>query len=310
MPRVTTAETLPAGFTLRAAAPGDEATVAALGIAQDLDDLGEADYDQAEVEAEWAVPEFEPERDARLVFTDEGEPVAYASYDGHDARVFLDPRFKGRGIGSHLAAWIEAKAQVSAPRDIVQQVFGTNDAARQLLAACGYRTEQHYWRMRIDLHERAPALPEWPRGVTPLRYEPNRDEIDVHRLIDRAFVTIPGNRAQPLWAWRARWGTPARVDPKLTTVVVGTDGDAIGIATCAVQDDGGAYLSQLAVDQHARGRGLGRALLLETFRLANDTGVPRVALDVNASNENATRLYESAGMRVEWHSDRWVKQVG
>jgi mycothiol synthase len=303
---------LPPGFALRAAAPGDEATVAAIGIAQDLDDLGEADYSEDEVRSEWSTPGFDPAHDAWIVFTDDGTPAAFASLDGEAGRVFMDPGFKGRGIGPHLAARLEAHARELGVARVMQQVFGANDEARALLRSLGYENDQHYWRMRIDLDGSAtPAEPRWPAGLSALRYQGPRDEIDAHRLIQRAFATIPGNVVQTLGDWRASWGRPARIDPALSTVVVARGGDLVGIATCAVPDEeGGAYLAQLAVDAAARGHGLGRALLLETFRLAHQRGVPSVALDVNAANENATPLYESAGMHAEWHSDRWVKQIG
>jgi mycothiol synthase len=301
---------LPPGFSLRAAAPGDEAAVAAIGIAQDLDDLGEADYSEDEVRSEWSAPGFDPARDAWMVEAEDGTPAAYAALDGEAARVFMDPRFKGNGIGPHLAAWLEAHARERGGTRLMQQVFGTNEEARALLGAVGYENDQHYWRMRIDVGDGAEiAQPQWPDGLAALRYQRPRDEIDAHRLIERAFMVGPGNVPQTLAEWRASWGRPGRVDPDLTTVVVARGGDLVGIATCSVQEEGHAYLAQLAVDEPTRGRGLGRALLLETFRLVRAAEVPAVALDVNAANASATRLYESAGMHAEWHTDRWVKQL-
>jgi mycothiol synthase len=301
---------LPPGFSLRAAAPGDEAAVAAIGIAQDLDDLGQADYSEDEVRSEWSAPGFDPTRDAWLVTAGDGTPVAYASVEGEAARVFMEPRFKGQGIGAHLAARLEAHARERGAARVMQQVFGTNDQARALLGALGYENDQHYWRMRIDVGDgAAPAEPAWPEGLTALRFQRPRDEVDAHRLIDSAFMVGPGNVPQTLAEWRASWGRPGRVDPDLTTAVFAKGGELVGIATCAVQEEGHAYLAQLAVDEAVRGRGLGRALLLETFRLARAAEVPAVALDVNAANAGATRLYESAGMHAEWHTDRWVKQL-
>jgi ribosomal protein S18 acetylase RimI-like enzyme len=302
---------LPSGFSLRAAAPGDEGAVAAIGIAQDLEDLGEADYSEDEVRSEWSAPGFVPTRDAWMVEADDGSPAAFASLHGEAGRVFMDPRFKGNGIGPHLAALLEDHGRERGAERVMQQVFGANDQARALLAALGYENDQHYWRMRIEVGDGAiPAQPEWPEGLTPLRYQRPRDEIDAHRLIERAFMVGPGNVPQTLAEWRASWGRPARTDPDLTTVVVARGGELVGIATCAVQEEGHAYLAQLAVDEAARGQGLGRALLLETFGLARAKEVPAVALDVNAANGSAKGLYESAGMRVEWHTDRWVKQLG
>ena len=299
---------LPPGFRLRAAAPGDEAAVAAIGIAQDLADLGEADYSEDEVRSEWSAPGFDPARDAWMVEAGDGTPVAFASLDGEAGRVFMDPRYKGNGIGPHLAARLEAHGRERGAERVMQQVFGTNDQARALLGALGYENDQHYWRMRIDVgNGAAPAPPEWPAGLNALRYQRPRDEVDAHRLIERAFMVGPGNVPQTLAEWRASWGRPGRVDPDLTTVVVARGGDLVGIATCAVQEEGHAYLAQLAVDEKVRGRGLGRALLLETFRLARAAEVPAVALDVNAANASAKGLYEAAGMHAEWHTDRWVK---
>src|SRR3954447_1191211 len=94
MPGMPIDPPLPPGFSLRAAAPGDEPAVAAIGIAQDLDDLGEADFSEDDVRAEWSAPGFDPSRDAWLVSAGDGEPAAFASLDGQAARVFMEPRFK------------------------------------------------------------------------------------------------------------------------------------------------------------------------------------------------------------------------
>src|SRR5215208_2151838 len=188
MPGMPIEPPLPPGFSLRAAAPGDEAAVAAIGIVQDLDDLGQADYSEDEVRSEWSAPGFDPARDAWLVSSSDGTAVAYAALEGEAARVFMDPRFKGHGIGAHLAARLEAHAREHGAGRVMQQVFGSNDQARALLGARGYENDQHYWRMRIDVGDGAvPAAADWPEGLTALRYQRPRDEIDAHRLVQRAF---------------------------------------------------------------------------------------------------------------------------
>jgi mycothiol synthase len=53
-----------------------------------------------------------------------------------------------------------------------------------------------------------------------------------------------------------------------------------------------------------RKRGLGSALLLHAFAGLYARGERRMGLGVDATNETgATRLYESAGMRVAWKAD-------
>src|SRR4051812_23318437 len=141
------------GFVTRRPTPADAAAVAALGIAQDLDDIGEADMDVDDVVAEWEGADLD--RDAWLVHTDAGEPAAYAGLDGDHGRVFTDPRFKGRGLGAELAGLLESRAREKGLTRLLQLAFGGNDAARELFAARGYERDQSYWRMRIAVADAA-----------------------------------------------------------------------------------------------------------------------------------------------------------
>lgn len=77
------------------------------------------------------------------------------------------------------------------------------------------------------------------------------------------------------------------------------DGEAAGAVFCAPQHDG--YLIEwLAVRRPWRQRGLGLALLLESFRRLREHGIRRASLVVDSeSPTGATRLYERAGMHAE-----------
>ena len=79
------------------------------------------------------------------------------------------------------------------------------------------------------------------------------------------------------------------------------DGDEIAATVRNDPDrEGGGYVGALGVRRAWRGRGLGRALLLQTFAEFHRRGVHRVTLGVDAeSPTGATRLYESVGMTVE-----------
>ncbi len=54
-------------------------------------------------------------------------------------------------------------------------------------------------------------------------------------------------------------------------------------------------LEDVFVEEHARGTGLGRALVEFSLDRARDRGCRRAELDVNESNEPALKLYESLG---------------
>jgi mycothiol synthase len=287
---------VPQGFTTRRPTLDDAEAVAAIGIAQDLDDLGEADFTLDDVRAEWEGVDLDA--DTWIVFAGGGEPAAYGGLDGDVARVFTDPRFKGRGIGAELAGLLEARAAEKGMPRLLQMTFGSNDAARALLSGRGYAVEQTYWRMRIDVG------PEQPDPGIGRPYRP-ADEPAVHALIQRAFASVPGFHAQDIDAWRLQWGTPERM--RLTTVLE-EDGAVVGVST-AGELEGRGWVTHLAVDPALRGRGLGRKLLLASFAAAGRGGLTSVGLDVNAANDKAAALYESVGMQVESRSERWEKRL-
>jgi ribosomal protein S18 acetylase RimI-like enzyme len=70
------------------------------------------------------------------------------------------------------------------------------------------------------------------------------------------------------------------------------------------------WIGMLGVREGWRRRGLGLALLRESFRRFRSTGETTVALGVDVENPTgATRLYERAGMRVLWQADVWEKEL-
>jgi GNAT superfamily N-acetyltransferase len=54
-------------------------------------------------------------------------------------------------------------------------------------------------------------------------------------------------------------------------------------------------LEDVFVEEHARGTGLGRALVERALDVARERGARRAELDVNETNEAAMRLYASLG---------------
>jgi ribosomal protein S18 acetylase RimI-like enzyme len=70
------------------------------------------------------------------------------------------------------------------------------------------------------------------------------------------------------------------------------------IGFCLMVDDAirrVAVLELLAVSPTASGRGLGRALLADAIRTAEEIGYPTIELQVRSGNQRAERLYVAAG---------------
>ncbi|AXV40288.1 N-acetyltransferase [Methanobacterium sp. BAmetb5] len=57
------------------------------------------------------------------------------------------------------------------------------------------------------------------------------------------------------------------------------------------------YYAIVAVDESARGRGIGSFILEEGIKMAREKGCRRAVLDVDIENEGALRLYERSGFK-------------
>ena len=87
-------------------------------------------------------------------------------------------------------------------------------------------------------------------------------------------------------------------------------GDRLVGASLNMDEDGEAWVQTLGVLREARGRGLGRALLLESFRMFHRRGRRHVLLGVDSENlTGATRLYENAGMSIDRQWDHWEREL-
>jgi putative acetyltransferase len=73
------------------------------------------------------------------------------------------------------------------------------------------------------------------------------------------------------------------------------DGRAVGCGALVPSADGTAELKRMVVDEAARGRGIGRALLAAIEAAARDAGVPVLRLEAGIRSPAALALYRAAG---------------
>ncbi len=98
------------------------------------------------------------------------------------------------------------------------------------------------------------------------------------------------------------WGRPGDGG-----VIAELDGSAIGAAwyrSFSGEAPGHGFVSEaipelsIAVIPELRGRGVGRALLIELIEHARSQNLPALSLSVSARNPAAVRLYQSLGFRT------------
>ena len=119
---------------LRPPAVSDADAVLAVILARDVADLGAPDFTLEDLRADWATPGLTLEHDARI----SGSPVrGYAVLLGDDAVVIVHPEAEGRGDGTVLRRWAEARATERGTAVLRQFAYGANDAAREHIRADG-----------------------------------------------------------------------------------------------------------------------------------------------------------------------------
>ena len=275
----------------------DASAAAELVIAYERSLYGTSDYSPADLGAEWEALDLE--RDA-LAFLDDGRLVAFGSLDdrGELCRIdgYVHPQERGRGLGRELASALEAVAGSRGARRVQNAVAEPDVAGHRLLARLGYRRVRVFRELRIELDAGSPP-PRWPEGLVPDRFDADRDAAAFHEAQQEAFADHWEYRPRDLERWRKLHVEGERFDPSLWRVVRAGDAIAAG-AICEADRYGGGWIAVVFTRRPWRGRGVGRALLLDAFRTFWERGERSIGLSVDAENETgAFRLYESVGMR-------------
>jgi mycothiol synthase len=309
---------LPGGYVSRPATMDDlEAVIETINAAtRDL--IGVDKFTVEDYKIEWASPAFKLETDTRLVMSPEGQVAGiYEFWDLIDPHVRfgvwgrVHPRHEGKGVGSHLLAWIDQRAARSLEKSpqgarVVLHAFVPSiiQAADALFVDNGYTLVRHSLRMVIDLNGTPPA-PQWPQGIS-VRSLRVGEEAQVVRAVRESFKDhwgfVEGSFEEEYDRWMHRIQNDPHFDPSLWFLAM--DGDEIaGMSLCwshAYDDPDMGWVGTLGVRRPWRRRGLGLALLQHSFAEFCQLGKPRAGLGVDAQNlTGAMRLYTKAGMRSD-----------
>jgi mycothiol synthase len=287
---------LPDGCTHRPPSPDDASGVYELYALCESLFQGEPDVEPDDIVADWRRPSFDLAADAVLVL-DDGRIVAEGEvFMGRRAEVAVHPDARGRGIGTALLRWTQARARELGSALVGQTTNDEDRAARNLFRASGYEPMWTSWMLSyaIDVPPAAPTLPD---GYTFRAFRLGADDREVYDVVERAFGEWPDRDPYPYEDWRVRTVEMPGFDPTAQVVIV-HDGRIVATANTAEPAQGTeGWVHQLAVEREHRGLGLGRALLQQTFVEFHARGKSSVGLSTD-SRTGALGLYEHVGMRV------------
>ncbi len=258
----------------------------------------------------------DPTRDL-LVAEVDGQAVGYTRVwwdqepDGpriYRSVCFLDPAFGGRGIGSALFAWNEAR---------LREIAAEHDAPEKLLEA-----------FVNDRNARATTLIR-DAGYEAITYgaemvRPSVDDLPDHRLPDGVELrTVTEDQLRTIWeadveAFRDHWGFVEPTEEAYTRFLEFPHND-FSLWKIAWDDEGVAgqvrsFINPAENEEHGRERGwtefistsrrwrrrgLAKALIVESIRELAARGMTDVALGVHTENPNgAFDLYAGLGYEV------------
>jgi mycothiol synthase len=293
---------LPGDLTDRPLTPADARAVFEVMAAQEKHDVGMVEIEEADIVGDWQRPSFDVSASTIGVF-DGDRLVAYAEVGGNgrgDAAVH--PEYRGRGIGTALAAWTQELA-----RERGDSVFGMSvpqgSAADVLLESLGYFVRWNSWLLALPEGKQIEAQP-LPEGHAIRTAEGEADHRAAWTVIEDAFLEWSERNRRSFEDFCATTLRRPGFQPWNLRIVVDAGGDAVG--ACFVVTNGEfAYVDSLAVRKDRRGLGLARALLADAFAVGREHGATRCELSTD-SRTGALGLYERVGMVV---TSNWVHRA-
>ncbi|HEU5037038.1 MAG TPA: GNAT family N-acetyltransferase [Nocardioides sp.] len=293
---------LPAGLTSRPLAMADARAVFEVMAAQEQVDTGTVSIEEADILADWQRPSYDVGA-GTIGVLDGDRLVAYAEYMGGDrGESAVQPAYRGRGIGTALAHWMQQRAR-AAGASVVGMPVPQGSPGDRLLAALGYHVRWEMWELYLPEGAEIPARP-LPDGYA-LREATPDDYEACWVVFEDAFLEWAARERQPYDDFLASVVGRQGFEPWHLRVVTDPTGEVVGATNVLLFGGDEGYVNKVATRADQRGRGLAQAMLVDAFAAARAHGATRSGLSTD-SRTGALSLYEKVGMRV---TSTWLNRA-
>jgi GNAT superfamily N-acetyltransferase len=275
----------------------DAVAVFELTRAAEQADLGHPMVELEDIRCDWARPSYNLGAQS-IGYFEHGDLVAYGEVHKNRLEGYVHPAHRRRGLGTRLFEWSLGKAKELGYPRVGQTVSVTNRDAISLLSDHGGTLLYTSWVLELP-EGTAIAAQDLPPGHRLRPFQADRDTYDAYRTFEDAFNEWPDRQPSTLDDWQAIAFGRSDFEPwQVVTVVQDVDGVERIVGACRVTvSDAEGWVDQIAVRREARGRGLGRALLVAAFNEARSRGATTSRLNTD-SRTGALGLYEHVGMVV------------
>jgi ribosomal protein S18 acetylase RimI-like enzyme len=295
---------LPPGYRARPATADDIGAIHRLVAACECELYRRVQSDLGSIAAVLARPGLIPQLDTLLIHDQAGQLAARA-WVNRRSEVDVHPQHRGRGLGTLLLDWAEARARQAVSEPIVQIVPDNDTDAVTLLRSRGYAPMATEWVLEYAMREE-PAVPEAPAGIT-VRPFHSGDEHDAHQLIEDAFDEWQ-QRRKSYQEWAQHTVERPTFAPETSALAFAGDQLVGAVISLDLSETGEGYIEQVAVHRDHRNRGIARLLLCHAFRAFHRLGRRTCILGTH-TDTGALTLYLRVGMTVRHSSTVYRKNL-
>jgi mycothiol synthase len=297
------------GLTARELDGSDAEAVYDVMADQERHDLGSVHIELADIVADWQRPSFDV-ADSTIGVFDGKTLVGYAEVSGAErGDAAVRPAYRGRGVGTFLAHWMQAAARRHGYSSIRMPVPEHSPGDR-LLAALGYTVGWTSWVLNL------PAGVEVVDRALPPKYELRTATADDDRgawtVLEDAFLEWSVRDRETFADFMAHTRNRPGFEPWNLRVVTDPAGEIVAAAVVLMahaqgpdETDREGYVDRIAVRRDQRGQGIAQAMLADAFRAARQHGATTCGLSTD-SRTGALGLYEKVGMEV---TSVWVNRT-
>ena len=242
----------------------------------------------------------------------DGQLAGYAELrEGDSLYIYLADR-GNVDLAFQLLTILEEKALAHKTERVklFTRISEKNNTLLQLFASNGYKSNLSFLMMELEMDEPPPA-PEQVNGVVIRPFVPGRDESATYQADeeagqDKGYHT-PLNYEE--WVKRMRMDQES-FDPNLWFLAC-EGNEIVGVALNVYDKRSNiGWVDHLSVRRLWRRKGIGRALLLQSFGEFYRRGIHHVKLNVDSKSlTNAPRLYEQVGMKTIQQYHIYTKEI-
>ena len=261
--------TLTDSIVTRPLALTDVEAVYQLTYAAEEADMGHPMVELADIRGDWARPSYDLAGQS-IGFFEGDHLLAYGEVHRNRLEAYVHPDHRGQGLGTALFRWALERAKQLGYERVGQTVPVTNRAAVELFESHGGKILYASWILELPEGTLIEDQ-QLPAGHRLRTFDGDRDTYDVYRTFEDAFNEWPNRQPSTLEDWQAIAFGRSDFEPwQIITVVEEIEGVEHIQGACRLSvSNGEGWVDQVAVRREARGRGLGRALLVAAFAEAD-----------------------------------------